>query len=117
MRRYSTILFLLLAFVCNAQTAWWGAAVGLGHNQPYQDQSAFNLLTQDANNQLVPLFLSSQGEYMWCDKAFGFEVNNGQIITSEAMTCERAGDILRSTTCATLDPYCPTSGRLPVTLV
>ena len=116
MRHYPAILFLLLAWFCNAQTEWWGAAVGLGHNQPYKGQSAFNLLTQDANNQLVPLFLSSQGEYMWCDKAFGFEVNNGQIITSEAMTCERAGDNLRSAYLAAQAKYFPASGLLPDTL-
>lgn len=53
---------------------------------------------------------------MWCDKAFGFEVNNGQIITSEAMTCERAGDNLRSAYLAAQAKYFPASGLLPDTL-
>ena len=116
MRRYPTILFLLLALAGNAQTAWWGAAVGLGHCQPYKDQPAFNLFTQDANNQLVPLFLSSEGDYMWCDKAFTFEARNGQIITSESLICERAGDNLRSAYLAAQAKYFPANGILPDTL-
>ena len=116
MRRYSFILFLLLAFVCNAQTAWWGAAVGLGHNQPYQDQSAFNLLTQDANNQLVPLFLSSEGEYMWCDQAFTFSAVNGEIRPSVPLQKVKAGTTLREAYLAAQAAHFPSSGLLPDTL-
>ena len=58
------VLYLVLCpFVLSAQS-WWGASVGLGHEQPYTDLPVFDLNVQDANNQLVPLFLSSEGEYM-----------------------------------------------------
>ena len=71
MKKRILYILLLAAVSVSAQvTYWWGAAVGLGHEQPYTDQPLFDLNTQDANNQLVPLFLSSDGEYMWSDKAF-----------------------------------------------
>ena len=83
MKKRILYILLLVAVSVSAQDAyWWGAAVGLGHEQPYTDQPLFDLNTQDANNQLVPLFLSSDGEYMWSDKAFNFTVKNGTIRTS-----------------------------------
>ena len=88
MKKITVILSLVLCpFVLSAQS-WWGASVGLGHEQPYTDLPSFDLKTQDANNQLVPLFLSSEGEYMWSDNAFRFEAKDGKIITSEQIADE-----------------------------
>ena len=90
------ILYILLIVSATAGAQnWWGAAVGLGHEQPYTDMSLFDLNTQDANNQLVPLFLSSDGEYMWSDKPFNFTVKNGTIRTSHPIIPVKAGNTLR----------------------
>ena len=96
--------------------SWWGAAVGLGHEQPYGNLPAFDLATQDANNQLVPLFLSSNGEYMWCDGAFRFEAVNGEIKPSTAMETVKAGNTLREAYMAAQAKYFPANGQLPDTL-
>ena len=109
------ILCLLLSISCNAQN-WWGASVGLGHEQPYTDLQRFDLFTQDANNQLVPLFLSSEGEYMWSDNAFSFAVKNGDIETSEPLTKVKAGNTLREAYLAAQAKYFPANGMLPDTL-
>lgn len=117
MRRLAYISVLLgLCFGIQAQTYWWGAAVGLGHEQPYSNFRQFNLLTEDANNQLVPLFLSSDGEYMWSDNAFTFEAKQGKIITSEEMKTVKAGTTLREAYMAAQKKYFPASGMLPDTL-
>jgi len=108
---------LLLSLTCSAQNAsWWGAAVGLGHEQPYTDMPAFNMQTQDANNQLVPLFLSSEGEYIWCDHAFSFEAKGGRIHTTEPLTVMRSGKTLRDAYLAAQAAHFPADGRLPDTL-
>ena len=89
------VLSLYFVFLTPASAqAWWGTAVGLGHEQPYTNLPAFDLSTQDANNQLVPLFLSSDGQYMWSDGAFRFEVVNGEIKPSVAMEAVKAGNTL-----------------------
>ncbi len=117
MRRTLTILFSLFCTITFAQnTYWWGAAVGLGHMQPYSDFRTFNLLTEDANNQIVPLFLSSEGEYMWSDNAFSFEAKQGKIVTSEKMTTVKAGTTLRDAYMAAQREYFPASGMLPDSL-
>lgn len=106
---------VLCPFVLSAQS-WWGAAVGLGHLQPYTDLGAFDLNTQDANNQLVPLFLSSEGEYMWADGAFVFSAKDGQIAPSVPMERVKAGTTLREAYKAAQAKYFPANGILPDTL-
>jgi len=117
MRCLSVIVTALVCtFVCDAQTAWWGAAVGLGHLQPYTEQTTFDLNRQDANNQLVPLFLSSEGEYMWADKAFVFSAKDGEINVSESMERVKAGTTLKDAYLAAQAKYFPANGQLPDTL-
>ena len=90
--------------------------MGLGHLQPYTDLEAFDLNKQDANNQLVPLFLSSEGEYMWADGAFVFSAKDGQIAPSVPMERVKAGTTLREAYKAAQAKYFPANGILPDTL-
>ena len=109
------ILCLLLSLTCSAQN-WWGASVGLGHEQPYTNLPAFDLSVQDANNQLVPLFLSANGEYMWSEDAFIFSAENGEIRPSVPMEKIQAGKTLRDAYLAAQAKYFPANGQLPDTL-
>ena len=110
-------IVLLLVMCCTVHAAdWWGASVGLGHEQPYTNMSTFDLSTQDANNQLVPLFLSSDGEYMWSDGAFKFAVKDGEIESSVKMERVKAGETLCEAYMAAQAKYFPANGQLPDTL-
>ena len=109
------VLLLAVSYTMHA-AQWWGASVGLGHEQPYTNLSAFDLSTQDANNQLVPLFLSSEGEYMWSDGAFAFSAKDGVIETSVPMQRVKAGTTLREAYMAAQLKYFPANGMLPDTL-
>ena len=116
MKKVIVILYIVLCpFVLSAES-WWGASVGLGHEQPYTNLPAFDLSTQDANNQLVPLFLSSEGEYMWSDGAFAFSAKDGVIETSVPMQRVKAGTTLREAYLVAQAKYFPASGVLPDTL-
>lgn len=116
MKKVIVILYIVLCpFVLSAES-WWGASVGLGHEQPYTNLPAFDLSTQDANNQLVPLFLSSEGEYMWSDEAFAFSAKDGKIETSVPMQRVKAGTTLREAYLAAQAKYFPANGQLPDTL-
>ncbi len=118
MKKILSILFTLstVLSLSMAQGHWWGASVGLGYNQPYVQQSAFNLHIQDANNQLVPLFLNSDGRYRWADSAFVFSVQDGNLTTSIPMTEVQAGTTLREAYLAAQAKYFPPTGSLPDTL-
>ncbi len=107
---------LILSLTCVAQTAWWGAAVGLGHLQPFTNSRPFDLSTEDANNQLVPIFLSSDGQYMWSDSAFSFEAKEGRILTTKPLSTVKAGNCLRDAYIAAQKKYFPANGILPDTL-
>ena len=109
------VLLLAVSYTMHA-AQWWGASVGLGHEQPYTNLSVFDLATQDANNQLVPLFLSSEGEYMWSEGAFAFEAVNGDIKASMPLTRVQAGSTLREAYLAAQARYFPANGQLPDTL-
>ena len=95
---------------------WWGASVGLGMHQPYTDLPAFDLRTQDENNQLTPLFLSSDGQYAWSDSAFTFWAEDGNILTDRPLQYFRAGSTLREAYLAAQRRFFPPSGILPDTL-
>ena len=118
MKKIHFVLCSLCLFLCLPAQAqyWWGASVGLGANQPYTDQPDFDLHVQDENNQLVPLFLSSDGTYMWSDSAFVFSAENGEIHTSYPLTTVRAGSTLRDAYLAAQAKYFPASRLLPDTL-
>lgn len=112
---FGTLYMVLCPVVLSAQT-WWGASVGLGHEQPYTDLATFDLRTQDANNQLVPLFLSSDGAYMWTDGAFAFSAEKGKLTISVPMQTVQAGSTLREAYMAAQAKYFPANGQLPDTL-
>ena len=116
MKKLLIIFIVHYSLFITAAPLWWGASVGLGHEQPYTNMPAFDLNTQDANNQLVPLFLSSEGEYMWSDNAFAFSAVNGEIKPSVAMEKVKAGKTLREAYMAAQAKYFPANGQLPDTL-
>ena len=116
-RTVTIILCMLLSVTAAAQdTYWWGAAVGLGHEQPFTTQPLFDLNKQDANNQLAPLFLSSDGEYLWSDKPFNFTAKNGIVRTSVPFIPVTVGKNLRDAYLGAQARYFPPSGKLPDTL-
>jgi alpha-glucosidase len=99
---------------------WWGGAVGLGARMPYvQPLGEYNLATQNSNNQVVPLLVSSTGRYIWSDYPFSFHVQEGVIeIRSkhEEVTARQAGNTLREAYRAASKAHFPPSGALPDTL-
>lgn len=112
-----TLLCMLLSLTVSAQdTYWWGAAVGLGHEQPFTNLPLFDFNKQDANNQIAPLFLSSDGEYIWSDKPFNFTFKNGSIRPSTILVPVKAGSTLRDAYMTAQAKFFPPSGLLPDTI-
>lgn len=124
-----TILFIT-ALICNSLFAqhtakipslknekWWGGFVALGSEMPFDSNTAiYDLATQNFNNQNVPLLLSSQGRYVWCDQPFRFQmVNDTLVICSDYEQPEvtTAGKTLKEAYLAAATKYFPATGTIP----
>lgn len=99
---------------------WWGGVVAYGSRMPYiQPIEEYNLATQNNNNQVVPLLLSSKGRYLWSNDPFQFSVDeNGITVKSENenIAIQTAGTTLREAYQAASRKYFPPSGVLPDSL-
>lgn len=85
MRSKAVIFLLLISHFIGAQQVteiksldgeyWWGGVTALGSKMPYiQPMGSFDLSSQNNNNQVVPLLVSSKGRYVWSDYPFAFSV-------------------------------------------
>ncbi len=97
---------------------WWGGAVTLGARMPFgAEPLAVNLDGDNRGNQYAPLLLSSKGRFVWCDKAFAFEVKDGSLkVTAPAGTplvSRQAGASLRDAYRAASQAFFPSDGKLP----
>lgn len=132
MKNTCSIIILLILFVSklNAQgdftsrivsqenEKWWGAFVGYGHNMPYASTTKiFDLSRENFNNQLVPLFVSNQGRYVWCDKPFKFQFTNDTLIIysdyEKDIDAVKAGSTLREGYLAASKKHFPPTGKIP----
>lgn len=105
-------------FISLPNEKWWGAFVGYGHNMPYESNTrVFDLSKENFNNQLVPLFVSNKGRYIWCDKPFAFQfVNDTLKIYSDYesdIKTEVAGNTLREAYLAASKKHFPPTGKIP----
>lgn len=84
---------------------------------PYiQPVKQFDLALQNNNNQVVPLFLSNKGRYVWSDKPFKFEVNNNQLILDskyENIQIQKSGNRLKSAYLDAINRYFKSNSILP----
>lgn len=99
---------------------WWGAAVGLGSQMPFEGQvELFNLSFHNKNNQIVPLLLSNKGRFLWSDSPFSFYVDKNKITVESAFEkpfVKETGKTLRDAFLAASKAHFPPSGMLPDTL-
>lgn len=96
---------------------WWGGVTALGDRMPYvKPIDEFNLLTQNNNNQVVPLLLSNKGRYIWGNYPFKFTASEeGVKINSDFETIEviEAGSTLKEAYIQVCSKHFPPSGTIP----
>lgn len=96
---------------------WWGGVVGYGSHMPYlKPVTEFDLALQNYNNQVVPLFLSNRGRYIWGEKPFKFEVKDNKLLLrseKESLLIQQFGTTLKDAYMAACKKYFPPSGTLP----
>ena len=64
---------------------WYGGAVYEGYRQPVgaDDIVDWDFRENPTHNQIMPLFLSSKGRYIWSDAGFHISFRNGEILLSD----------------------------------
>lgn len=96
---------------------WWGGVVAFGSRMPYlKPVQEFDLALQNYNNQVVPLFLSSKGRYIWSEQPFKFEIKDNKLLLQsdyEQISVKQAGTTLREAYIAASSQYFPPTGTLP----
>lgn len=99
---------------------WWGGVVAFGSQMPYiKPIKEFDLSLQNYNNQVVPLFISNQGRYIWSDSPFQFEINESSIIIKsryEKVEVFEVGKTLRDAYITACEKHFKPSGILPDSL-
>lgn len=61
---------------------WYGGAVYEGYRQPYVQTTLWTGISAKTQPtiQIMPLFLSSKGRYIWSDAGFHISFRNGEIL-------------------------------------
>ncbi len=97
---------------------WWGAFVGFGQNMPYESTTRiFNLSRENFNNQLIPLFVSNQGRYVWSDQPFMFKFSNDTLIIysdyEKDIQAVSSGSTLKEAYLAASKKHFQPTGKIP----
>lgn len=100
-----------------ANEKWWGGMVGKAAQMPYNSNTSVqNLAIENANNQNVPLLLSSEGRYVWSEYPFAFLfINDTLVIKSkyEPVKAIRAGKNLREAHLSAVNKHFPHTNTIP----
>lgn len=94
---------------------WWGGSVGAGELQPFNKDSDYNSDQRVWTlNQTMPMYVSSKGRYIWCDKPFKSIFKDGtvEIICDEAdPILVEAGTCLKDAYTAVMKEHFPFDGK------
>ena len=125
MRRI-TYLFLgmLLALSCAPRTAEtvltlgadekvWGGRIKQGSLMPYAEGFSTSL-DDNTSNQVNPLLLTSEGQYVWSEQPYSFRLEgNRLIIQGEGVVTGRSGNTLAEAYAEASRRFFPADGQLP----
>jgi len=97
---------------------WWGGFVGYGHEMPFASSTRmFNLSRENFNNQIVPLFVSNQGRYIWSDDPFRFKFSSDTLIIfsnyKKNIEVISAGTTLHDAYMSASKKHFPPTGKIP----
>lgn len=90
---------------------WWGGTT-IHKLCPLTEESSYHYdFTVSAPNQTMPFYVSSLGRYIWSERPFKADAENGVLtLTGEEITLTRAGDSLKSAYLAAQAAHFPCDG-------
>lgn len=118
-------LLLLLLLVACRQTetriplasgeSVWGGQIKMGSQMPYETGFETSLRS-NLSNQVAPLLLTSEGQYVWSDAPFDFRITDKAIVISQSsapVRAGRAGTTLAEAFQAASEQFFPADGVVP----
>lgn len=92
---------------------WWGGSSSDGSKEPFgADSEHYADYNADAQNQTMPLYVSSKGRYIWSDSAFKVSIKNGEFtIDGDKVELVEAGKNLRDAYLAAMKAHFPFSDK------
>ncbi|MBC7508986.1 MAG: glycoside hydrolase [Ferruginibacter sp.] len=112
----SSIAQQRLAVKTNRQTFWWTGIIDNGYLMPLQAGYKAETENDNYNNQVQPLFLSSNGEVIWCDEPLAIECTSDSIIVQSKtanIIYTKSGYNLKQAFQFASKTYFPPSGKMP----
>ena len=93
---------------------FWGGSVTEGKKNPFGADSDFAAdYREECVNQVMPLFMSNKGRYIWSESPFKIEIRNGIItIDGEGVSLYSAGGTLKDAYLAAMKTHFPCDGRI-----
>ena len=95
---------------------WWGGSIDDGTLMPFSQktQGYSRDFRKNAPNQTMPLYLSSQGRYVWSDQPFAVSVDSGKMtLVGDEIELVEAGSTLRDAYLAASKAHFPFTGKVP----
>jgi alpha-glucosidase (family GH31 glycosyl hydrolase) len=100
----------------STNASWWAGVINHGDRMPLAPGYQADLCGDTYGNQAQPLLLSSQGDVIWSEDAFAFEMSpRGLAVDGKAsrLLQVKAGDSLRDAYRYASRTFFPPSGKLP----
>ncbi|MBQ7761239.1 MAG: glycoside hydrolase [Clostridia bacterium] len=94
---------------------WYGGSTAEAHYNPFDKNSVYNYNMYEGDNQTMPLFLSTQGRYIWCEKPMVVHIENGVFdlyADSEIILCHN-GNCLKDAYLSASQKHFKFSGKVP----
>ncbi len=95
---------------------WWGGSVSDGIEMPFsRETTGFSRdFRVETSNQTMPLYVSSQGRYIWSETPFAVTIDGGRFtFEGDEFELVEAGSTLRDAYLAASKAHFPFSGKLP----
>ncbi len=94
---------------------WYGGSVAEAMKNPFDQSSKFYYDMSLGTNQTMPLFVSTKGRYIWCEKPMTVHIENGEFdLTAgcEILICQ-AGSSLKDAYLAAQEQHFKFTGKVP----
>jgi alpha-glucosidase (family GH31 glycosyl hydrolase) len=109
----------IISLSINNTEKWWSGVINEAHLMPYSKSSLFDfqMLGNNAGNQVQPLLISNKGRYVWSDEPFEFKFAKGilQITSIAKIDTGTAGNSLKQVQHFVRNKYFAASGKMPDT--
>ena len=94
---------------------WYGGSVAEAANDPFDVNSKYYYNMEYGLNQTMPLFISTEGRYIWCEEPMEVKIEKGEFdlnAKSEIILCE-AGKTLKDAYLCAQNNHFKFTGKVP----